>query len=130
MGRRTLSTAGIEQEASLIRAGAGQLVPALKLTAERATPMDATKETAAKQWLSVREVAEYLGLKPATIYQYVSERRIPYHKVPGSQLVKFKASEVDEWMEKGRVETKAEYLIRIAKKGGSDGKVAQTERQR
>lgn len=80
--------------------------------------MNAPKETAAKQWLSVKEVAEYLGLKPATIYQYVAERRIPYHKVPGSQLVKFKASEVDEWMARGRVETKEEYLARLNKGGG------------
>lgn len=65
------------------------------------------------RWMGVKEVSEYLGVKPATIYAYVSERRIPFHKVPGSQLLKFKASEIDEWMETGRVETKEEYLARI-----------------
>ena len=69
----------------------------------------------AKQWLSVQEMADYLGLKPATVYQYVSERRIPFHKVPGSSLVRFKLSEIDEWMASGRVETKEEYLARLSK---------------
>ncbi len=69
----------------------------------------------ARRWMGVKEVSEYLGVKPATIYAYVSERRIPFHKVPGSQLLKFKASEIDEWMEKGRVETKEEYLERMGR---------------
>jgi len=68
---------------------------------------------APKQWMSVKEVADYLGLKPPTIYQYVSERRIPHHKIPGSHVIKFKASEIDNWMDTGRVETKKEYLDRI-----------------
>jgi excisionase family DNA binding protein len=74
-----------------------------------------SKESIPKQWLSVQELSEYLGLKPATIYQYVAERRIPYHKIPGSQLIKFKIGEIDEWMATGRVETKEEYVGRIVR---------------
>lgn len=74
--------------------------------------MNESNETT-KQWMNVREVAEYLGLKPATIYAYICDRRIPYHKVPGSQLVRFHVSEVDEWMRSGRIETKEEYEARI-----------------
>jgi excisionase family DNA binding protein len=72
-----------------------------------------TQESAVTRWMSVKEVSEYLGVKPSTLYAYVSERRIPYHKIPGSQLVKFKASEIDDWMGTGRVETKEEYLDRL-----------------
>lgn len=65
-----------------------------------------------KQWLSVQEIANYLGVKTSTIYAYVSERRIPFHKIPKSQLVRFKLSEIEAWMESGRVETAEEYLKR------------------
>lgn len=78
-----------------------------------------TQESPAKKWMSVQETAEYLGLKPSTLYAYISDRRIPYHKIPGSQLVKFRADEIDGWLSSGRVETKEEYLQRL--KGGSDG---------
>lgn len=74
-----------------------------------------SKAASTKQWLSVKEVADYLGVQCSTIYMYVSERRIPYHKIPGSQLIKFKLAEVDEWMATGRVETKEEYLARVTK---------------
>ncbi len=77
--------------------------------------MNKSVDSPAKQWISVKEVADYMGLKPATVYQYVSERRIPFHKVPGSSLVRFKVSEIDEWMASGRVETKEEYLTRLSK---------------
>ena len=70
------------------------------------------QETVQKQWLSVKELAEYLGLKPSTIYQYVAERRVSFHKIPGSQIIKFRKAEIDAWMESGRVETKEEYLER------------------
>ena len=67
------------------------------------------------QWMNVQEVAEYLGLKPSTIYAYVSERRIPFYKIPGSQLVKFKVSDLNAWLESGRVETAEEYLTQHQK---------------
>lgn len=80
-----------------------------------------SKEISIKQWLSVKEVSEYLGLKPTTVYGYVAERRIPYHKIPGSHILKFKLSEVDEWLETCRVETKEEYIRRIKKKENGNG---------
>ena len=70
---------------------------------------------AMKSWMNVREVAEYLNVKPCTVYAYVNQRRIPHYKAPGSQLLRFRKNEVDEWIETGRVETVQEYLER--KKG-------------
>jgi len=46
-------------------------------------------------WLTVDELSAYLGLKPNTIYQYVHENRIPYHKIPGSSKLLFARKEVD-----------------------------------
>jgi excisionase family DNA binding protein len=46
-------------------------------------------------FLEVEEVAELLRLKPRTIYNMVSQRRIPFRKA-GRQLL-FELKEIDEW---------------------------------
>ena len=63
-------------------------------------------------WMDTAQLAEYIGIKISTIYQYVRELRIPYHKVPGSQLLRFNRTEIDLWMATGRVETAQEALDR------------------
>lgn len=69
-----------------------------------------TSGTRTSQWLSVKEAADFIGVKTSTIYAWISTRRIPYHKVPGSQLVKFRISEIDDWLSTGKVETIDDYL--------------------
>ena len=54
----------------------------------------------ADRWLSVREMAAYLGVKDETVYTWASKRRMPAHKV--GRLWKFKADEVDAWIRSGR----------------------------
>lgn len=84
-----------------------------------------------KPWLTVHECATYLGLKPSSIYQMVAERRILCYKIPNSQALRFKRSELDSWLESGRVETVSQYFRRSHKKKGSgDGEVAQKAGQR
>lgn len=51
------------------------------------------------RWLSVEEIAHYLGVSQDTIYTWTSEKRMPAHKV--GRLWKFKAAEVDRWIRKG-----------------------------
>lgn len=51
------------------------------------------------KWLSVDEIGEYLGVKRDTIYKWISEKRMPAHKV--GRLWKFKISQVDAWVEEG-----------------------------
>ena len=63
-----------------------------------------------KNWMSVAECAEYLGMSIHTIYQRIAKRGIPHHKIPGSNLVRFDQQEVDEWMESGTVETVSQAL--------------------
>ncbi|MFC1764903.1 helix-turn-helix domain-containing protein [Planctomycetota bacterium] len=48
------------------------------------------------RWLSVDEIAEYLGIKRDTVYKWISQDRMPAHKV--GRLWKFKAKEVDQWV--------------------------------
>ena len=54
------------------------------------------------RWLSVLEIAQYLGISKETIYRWVESHKIPAHKI-GKQW-KFKIIEVDEWVTSGRAE--------------------------
>ena len=56
------------------------------------------------RWLSVEEIAGYLGVKRATIYKWVHLDKIPSHKV--GRLLKFKSSEIDKWVKSGKAATK------------------------
>lgn len=51
------------------------------------------------RWLSVDEVAEYLGVSRDTVYNWVSERGMPGRKV--GRFWKFKKDAVDAWVESG-----------------------------
>ena len=48
-------------------------------------------------FLKIQEISSYLGIKVSTIYTLVERRGIPHYRV--GRLVRFKKSEVDEWME-------------------------------
>ena len=50
-------------------------------------------------WLSVEEIAHYLGVSRDTIYAWVSKLLMPAHRV-GRQW-KFKQVEVDAWVHDG-----------------------------
>jgi excisionase family DNA binding protein len=51
------------------------------------------------RWLSVDEIAAYLGIKRDTVYRWISERQMPGHKI--GRLWKFNKQEVDEWVKSG-----------------------------
>jgi excisionase family DNA binding protein len=51
------------------------------------------------RWLSVDEIGAYLGIKRDTVYKWVSERRMPAHRM--GRLWKFRKEEVDEWVRSG-----------------------------
>jgi excisionase family DNA binding protein len=36
--------------------------------------------------LTVKELAEMKGVKPRTVYDWVREKRIPFHRTPGGRL--------------------------------------------
>jgi len=49
------------------------------------------------QWMTVKEVAEYLELSPDMIYRLAHQGKIPVSKV-GSRW-RFKKEKIDHWME-------------------------------
>jgi excisionase family DNA binding protein len=53
-------------------------------------------------YMTIREVAEYLRIKASTIYSLAEQKRIPHYKI--GRLVRFKRSEIDQWMEGNREE--------------------------
>ena len=48
------------------------------------------------RWLSVDEIATYLGIKRDTVYKWITERQMPGHKI--GRLWKFSKEEVDKWV--------------------------------
>lgn len=48
------------------------------------------------RWVSVYDIAVYLGVKRDTIYKWIGEKGLPAHKV--GRLWKFQKDEVDEWI--------------------------------
>jgi len=60
------------------------------------------------RWLSVDEVAEYLGIKRFTVYKWVQRLDLPARKI--GRLLKFQKSEVDAWVEKQNSKHKAKGM--------------------
>lgn len=54
---------------------------------------------APRVYLTVAEVAELLRIRPRTVYQMVSQRRIPYRRA--GRLLLFEESEIDRWTKEG-----------------------------
>lgn len=52
------------------------------------------------RWLSVEEIASYLGVSKDTIYGWITKREMPAHRV--GRLWKFKSDEVDSWVRDGK----------------------------
>ena len=50
-------------------------------------------------WVDTEQVAAYLGVQKHSIYRWIEERGFPVHRA--GRLLRFKLSEVDEWMRSG-----------------------------
>jgi excisionase family DNA binding protein len=51
------------------------------------------------RWLSVDEIAAYLGIKRDTVYKWIDGKQMPAHRM--GRLWKFRREEVDEWVKTG-----------------------------
>lgn len=49
--------------------------------------------------MSTKEAAEYIGVSPATIRQYVHENGMPVLKFPGRKKWLFRKDLIDQWIE-------------------------------
>lgn len=58
-------------------------------------------EIISENWISIDEAAEYLGVKPVTMRNWIRKvKDVPAHKI-GKQW-KFKRSELDKWVNSGK----------------------------
>ncbi|MEN6520931.1 MAG: helix-turn-helix domain-containing protein [Armatimonadota bacterium] len=51
------------------------------------------------RWLSVEEIATYLGVTRDSVYRWVDSKKMPGHRV--GRRWKFRQEEVDEWVMSG-----------------------------
>jgi excisionase family DNA binding protein len=51
------------------------------------------------RWLSVDEIAAYIGIKRDTVYKWIGEKQMPAHRM--GRLWKFRREEVDAWVKSG-----------------------------
>lgn len=58
--------------------------------------------------------ANYLGISKALLYKLTASHRIPFYKPMGVKKLFFRKSDLDEWVESGRIITDAE----LKQKGG------------
>ena len=52
-------------------------------------------------YIGLEEIAIYLGVKPATVRTWIKTKDLPAHRI--GKLWKFKRSEVDEWINSGKI---------------------------
>ena len=50
--------------------------------------------------LTIQEAAERLGVKPNTLYLWVSQKRVPHRKI--GRLVRFRECDLEEFVEQQR----------------------------
>ena len=60
-----------------------------------------------KEFLTTKEAAAYLGMALSYLYNLTSKKSIPFYTPTGKKIY-FKKSELDEWMNRGRVATNEE----------------------
>lgn len=74
------------------------------------------------RWLSVDDVAAYLGIRRGTVYKWVERSGLPARKV--GRLLKFRRAEVDAWVERhsaGAAERKeGHHLLRLLREAVPD----------
>jgi excisionase family DNA binding protein len=61
------------------------------------------------RWLSVDEIAVYLGVSKDTIYTWVTSKALPGHKI--GRLWRFKLADVDAWVRTGGAPASSGNLV-------------------
>lgn len=62
-------------------------------------------ERAEEKWININEAADYFGVKPATIRDWIRKGKcVPAHKI--GKAWKFKYSELDAWAKEQESTTK------------------------
>ena len=81
------------------------------------------KETfqTAKRLMNIKELSEYLGTPVGTLYQWVSQRRIPFVKLGRS--TRFDIEKIQKWINENSTGEKLSNGNRKVIMGGSHGNI-------
>lgn len=60
-----------------------------------------------KEVLTSREATRYMGISQSYLYKLTMRQEVPYYK-PFGKICYFNRHELDEWMQKNRINTAAE----------------------
>jgi len=63
-----------------------------------------------ERWVGVEDVAAHLGVAKDSVYRWIEERSLPAHRV--GRLLRFKLSEIDEWVHQGSEQETASHSHR------------------
>lgn len=89
--------------------------------ANRLAQMAVEAPAPASKFLTFAQAADFMGLSKSSLYKLTSKREIPYYKPTGKALY-FLAEDLEEWMSRGRqnsrYELESELAAELAKKGG------------
>jgi excisionase family DNA binding protein len=55
-------------------------------------------------WLSINDAAKYIGVSRATLYTYMSDGRLPFYYIKGSNQRRIKQSDLDALLIPGKPE--------------------------
>jgi excisionase family DNA binding protein len=61
-----------------------------------------------REFLTIDEVSQYLGIKKSTIYAWAEAQVLPHYKL--GRMVRFKKNEIDAWME-----SKKKQVVEVGK---------------
>jgi len=51
----------------------------------------------ASEWMTVKEVCEYLKISKESVYRYIKKEYIPHYRI-GERGIRFYKKELDTWM--------------------------------
>ena len=83
----------------------------------------------ARTWLTPEQAAEFLGIARPTIYKWIGTGTVPFHRILGSSLIRFKVDDLNEWIENGggdRSNTAADDVLRKIVRGKREGNNSKT----
>jgi len=49
------------------------------------------------EFLTIKQLSEYLNVKPKTLYSWVGKRVIPFYQIQG--VIRFRKTEIDQWLQ-------------------------------
>lgn len=67
-----------------------------------------TPSVSSKKIMTLDELCAYIGAASQTVYGWVHQKKIPYHKHPTGRKLYFVQAEIDEWLTSNRRATSAE----------------------